>query len=391
MCAHCVNGVIRIKPQGSSKTRCVSTVSTPIRPWVVCLLGLFLFGLSSTTLHAQNSSPVNLRVQHIGTSATLCCTNFAQTEQAGFANRANVAFVTDTPTATITPTPTETATLTPSPSSTGTITNTATSTFTTTSTATATQGNQPVSPLATPTFTPQPTFTQAPTLTPPPTASGTATFTPLPTETFTPAPTPTPMGTHVVAPAIVEFVAEPGSVAAGQSTNLRWNLARTNSATISHDGGQEPIDPTTGIIAVAPLTTTRYTLMASGAGGQVSRSITITVQSAPTAAPPMESTLLSETGAITEGSSLVEPVVEIATNTPEAVAPTPTENATAPPIALNLTPNATITPETDEEITFDRSGRMRTVLLYGLFALGVLAPIALIVAAIIFRSVWRRR
>lgn len=341
--------------------------------WLICL-GVLLFTiLDVSPVLAQDANRVALGLQ-FNQQRTILMVEHRQT-------------VTDT----MTPTATETATETPTqtPTFTVTPTDTLTTTVTTTATATPTASSQPISPLPTPSFTPAPSFTPIPTFTPLPTATGTATFTPLPTMTFTPAPTPTPLGTHVVAPAIVEFAAEPGAIIAGQSANLRWNLARTNAAVIIRVDGQEGIDPVTGVMAVTPITTTRYTLTASGAGGQVSRTITITVQMAPTAAPLDSAEPLSDTEPITEPIVVIEP--ETATNTPEpAPQVSPTETTTAAPIALNLTPDATITPENDDALAFDRSRRMRTVLIYALFALGVLTPIALILAAILFRTVWRR-
>ncbi|MCB0138834.1 MAG: hypothetical protein KDE50_02890, partial [Caldilineaceae bacterium] len=164
----------------------------------------------------------------------------------------------------------------------------------------------------------------------------------------------------------------------------------TNAAVITRVDGQDGIDPVAGVMMVSPITTTRYTLTASGAGGQVSRAITITVQMAPIA-PPMDAPPVSQTAGLTESVVVVEPVDDAIANIPAAAVVLPVaDTATTAPIALNLTPGATITPERDDALTLDRSSRMRTVLIYALFALGVLAPIALILVAIVFRSVWRR-
>lgn len=98
-----------------------------------------------------------------------------------------------------------------------------------------------------------------------------------------PAPTPsvdggipTPDASTPNAPTL-SFTANPSTINAGQSSTLSWTSANTTSCNSS--GGAQP---TNGSWTVNPTTTTTYTLTCNGPGGQVTRTVTVTVNAAPT-------------------------------------------------------------------------------------------------------------
>jgi peptidoglycan-associated lipoprotein len=78
------------------------------------------------------------------------------------------------------------------------------------------------------------------------------------------------------------FSAEPATIERGQSATLTWSVA--NATTISVDQGLGTI-AANGTRQVFPANSTTYTLTASNASGQVTRSATVTV-SAPVPPPP---------------------------------------------------------------------------------------------------------
>ncbi|HJW32383.1 MAG TPA: hypothetical protein VJ505_03360 [Holophagaceae bacterium] len=83
----------------------------------------------------------------------------------------------------------------------------------------------------------------------------------------TPAPSAPPK------PTISSFTATPSILTAGQSSTLAWVV--TGATTVKLEGS-----PTTATSApVAPAASTTYTLIAEGAGGQASASVTVTVGS----------------------------------------------------------------------------------------------------------------
>ena len=87
-------------------------------------------------------------------------------------------------------------------------------------------------------------------------------------------------------PAVDSFTAAPATITAGQSATLSWTT--TNADSVSIDGGASL--PADGSSTVSPVTTTTYVLTATGPGGSVTASVTITVNPVPavdsfTAAP----------------------------------------------------------------------------------------------------------
>jgi hypothetical protein len=86
-------------------------------------------------------------------------------------------------------------------------------------------------------------------------------------------------------PRIVSFTADASQVQRGQTISLRWNVSGAASVRIDPDIG--PVG-STGAIVVRPLSSTAYTLSASGAGGVTKGSVPVSVvapQSASNASP----------------------------------------------------------------------------------------------------------
>ena len=84
-------------------------------------------------------------------------------------------------------------------------------------------------------------------------------------------------------PTISEFVAEPGSILRGQSATLRWSVS--NAAEITAEPGIGTL-PASGTRSVYPSANTTYTLKASGPGGTITASATVTVTN-PDIPPPL--------------------------------------------------------------------------------------------------------
>ena len=75
-------------------------------------------------------------------------------------------------------------------------------------------------------------------------------------------------------PEISSFTADPSYIQPGQSAVLTWTVNNASNVTISPSVGSVP---NTGVYTVMPAYTTTYTLTASGTGGSVTASTTITV------------------------------------------------------------------------------------------------------------------
>jgi peptidoglycan-associated lipoprotein len=85
------------------------------------------------------------------------------------------------------------------------------------------------------------------------------------------------------APDIAEFSAEPSSIERGQSSTLRWSVSNANQITI--DNGVGTVQAS-GSRSVYPNETTTYTLRASGPGGALSKTATVSVTAPPPPPPP---------------------------------------------------------------------------------------------------------
>jgi hypothetical protein len=123
----------------------------------------------------------------------------------------------------------------------------------------------------TPTPTTQPPDTPSPE---PDTPTPTATATPEPT----PQPTPTATWTQPPPPQIEFFWASPDTIVSGGCTTLEWG-AVSNATSASIDQGIGGV-ATPGSRVVCPSETTTYILTATGPGGTVIASATVTVQAA---------------------------------------------------------------------------------------------------------------
>jgi hypothetical protein len=77
--------------------------------------------------------------------------------------------------------------------------------------------------------------------------------------------------------AIIQFGANPPTIAEGESTNLFWNVAGATSISIDQGVGPQPGT----YVLVKPEATTTYTLTATNSAGSVTRTVTVTVTPAP--------------------------------------------------------------------------------------------------------------
>ena len=84
----------------------------------------------------------------------------------------------------------------------------------------------------------------------------------------------TPQPQPVYSPVISSFTANPSYIQPGQSSVLTWATSNANDVNISPSVGSVP---GTGVYTVMPAYTTTYTLTATGTGGSVTASTTITV------------------------------------------------------------------------------------------------------------------
>ena len=82
------------------------------------------------------------------------------------------------------------------------------------------------------------------------------------------APPPPP------APAVAQFTAEPSSIQRGQSATLRWEVSG-DVTSVSINQGIGTVQ-STGSQQVSPTNSTTYTLTATGPGGSVTASATVT-------------------------------------------------------------------------------------------------------------------
>jgi len=98
-----------------------------------------------------------------------------------------------------------------------------------------------------------------------------------------PSPSGFPGAAPRGAPALIrEFKAEPLGVEPGQAATLHWEVLNAYTVSIGPDPGRVALR---GTGRVTPAATTTYTLTATGAGGEVSRAVTVTVRGTTAAAP----------------------------------------------------------------------------------------------------------
>jgi hypothetical protein len=210
------------------------------------------------------------------------------------------------------------------------------------------------SPSPTPSLTEVPasetaTFTMTPTPIPSPQEEPTATHSPtplaLPTSTWTATPTPVEIAVPTVAlPQIELFYADHVLIEAGQATRLNW-LVRGADQVILQGAGPERVLGNVGNLEIQPKQTTPYLLIARNAAGEVSASVVVAVNPAPTATEetplftslplpsPTPAPLITATATSVVEVALL-PVPTIATPT---VVPTPIPSP-LPPTALSEPP-----------------------------------------------------
>ncbi len=136
-------------------------------------------------------------------------------------------------------------------------------------------------------------------------------MTPTPAAVETPAPpqadvTVTPPAKPVCpsVPIISTFTANPSTITAGGTSTLTWDpITNADSAVINQGIGGA--DLSGGSLPVQPVTTTTYVLSATGCGGTVVQSVTVTVlPSAPVCpGPPVIASFNANPGSITVGQS----------------------------------------------------------------------------------------
>ena len=140
-------------------------------------------------------------------------------------------------------------------------------------------GNTPVCPAGTTTYTL--TVTNA-------AGSVTGTVTVL----VTGAPPPPPL------PVINSFTANPASVAAGSCSNLSWSTTGATSAAVTPGGAQ----PVNGNTSTCPAGTTIYTLTATNATGSVTGTVTVTVTGVPPPTLPVINSFTANPASVAAGS-----------------------------------------------------------------------------------------
>lgn len=100
--------------------------------------------------------------------------------------------------------------------------------------------------------------------------------------------TPTPP--TVLAPDIVQFDADPASIAPGGSSTLRWQVDGATSVVVTDQDDAEIASVAgDGEQAVSPAATTEYTLTATGPGGVSTATTTVTVEDVVPGAPQITS------------------------------------------------------------------------------------------------------
>src|SRR3954467_14499874 len=99
-----------------------------------------------------------------------------------------------------------------------------------------------------------------------------------------PAPAPAPEPVKPVSPTVAQFSAEPTSLQRGQSATLRWEVSG-NATSVSIDNAIGTVQ-NTGNRRVFPTDSTTYNLTATGPGGTVTGSATVSVTTPPPPPPP---------------------------------------------------------------------------------------------------------
>lgn len=162
-------------------------------------------------------------------------------------------------------------------------------------------------------------------------------------------------------PVIGSFVSWPNTVDYGQSTTLYWDVQGAASLVITAERGESP-GPVTGArgsVAVTPIASTLYTMIATSPGGLITRSVTqVTVNAAPPPPVPVIESFTAVPSTISRGESAtlnwtvtgadslsISPEIGSVTGTSIAVNPTQTTTYTLTasntygPVTRNVTVN----------------------------------------------------
>src|SRR5947199_5409955 len=99
-----------------------------------------------------------------------------------------------------------------------------------------------------------------------------------------PAAAPAAEPTKPQPPTIAQFSAEPTMIQRGQSSTLRWEVAG-NASSVTIDNAIGTVQ-NTGNRRVFPADSTTYNLTATGPGGTVTGSVTVSVTTPPPPPPP---------------------------------------------------------------------------------------------------------
>ncbi len=127
-------------------------------------------------------------------------------------------------------------------------------------------------------------------------------------------------------PTINSFTASPQTITQGQSTTLSWDV--TDATSLELDPGDVDVTGTTSRV-VTPSATTTYTLTATNASGDRTRSVTVTVNPVGSNNPPVVDAVVPSSYTISEGESVAFTV---------SASDTDGDNITLS--ALSLPPNA---------------------------------------------------
>jgi hypothetical protein len=78
-------------------------------------------------------------------------------------------------------------------------------------------------------------------------------------------------------PSINSFIADPESIAAGESSTLSWDVSGATTVTIDQEVEGVDLDPSAGTFTVSPNTTTTYTLTAINKAGNITDTVQVRV------------------------------------------------------------------------------------------------------------------
>lgn len=117
-----------------------------------------------------------------------------------------------------------------------------------------------------------------------------------------------PSGVCVAPPAIASFTANPGKINAGQSITLTWGeISQAAFAGIDQGIGEIPVALSygpPGSTTVSPITTTTYTLSATGCAGTTTKQVTVVVNQPVCPGPPVIASFTASPTTVTYGQTI---------------------------------------------------------------------------------------